>query len=145
MTDSQPEPGRTIPFTPDDATRSLAMRLSYLPADRAAAALAKIADTRAAHALALISPASAVEILGQLSDDRRDRLVAAAPGGRGSQWLIDAEYAEGTVGRLMERPLAVFRPEARVDDTIEKLRDLTQRAHIVYGFVTDREIGRAHV
>ena len=138
MTDSQAQSG-TIPFTPDDATRALAMHLSYLPADRAAKALASISDARAAHALALISPASAVEIVGQLPPERRERLAAAAPGGRGSQWLLHAEYKEGTVGRLMERPLAVFRPEARVDDTIEKLRDLTQRAHIVYGFVTDRD------
>jgi magnesium transporter len=37
----------------------------------------------------------------------------------------------------MERPLALFRPETTVGEAVDRLRELTRRAHVVYGFVTD--------
>ena len=139
MSDARSSVESTQTYVPDEATQALAMRLSYLPPDRAAKALARIDDERAAAALALISPASASGIIWQLPEDHRQRLVASAPGGKGEQWLLVSEYKEGTVGQLMERPLAVYRPDTRVDEAIERLRDLTRRAFIVYGFVTDRD------
>lgn len=139
MSDARSSMESTQTYVPDEATQALAMRLSYLPPDRAAKALARIDDERASAALALISPASASGIVWQLPEDHRQRLVAAAPGGKGKQWLLVSDYKEGTVGQLMERPLAVYRPDTRVDEAIERLRDLTRRAFIVYGFVTDRD------
>jgi magnesium transporter len=124
-------------FEPDSETRSLATRLAYLPPEEAAAALESEPDERAAGALTLVTPATAVEVLWEMEPERRARLAAAAPGGRGEQWLHDAQYDEGTIGRLMERPLAVFRPETTVGEATDRLRELTRRAHIVYGFVTD--------
>lgn len=124
-------------FEADAATHSLATRLSYLPAEQAAESLQSEPTERAAGALALLTPATAVEILWELDAEKRSRLASAAPGGRGEQWLLDHQYEEGTVGRLMERPLAVFRPGTTVGEAVERLRDLTRRAHIVYGFVTD--------
>jgi magnesium transporter len=46
-------------------------------------------------------------------------------------------YPEGTIGRLMEPPTAVFQPDATVDQTIEQLRSLIRSAFITYGYVTD--------
>jgi hypothetical protein len=46
-------------------------------------------------------------------------------------------YPEGTIGRLMEPPTAVFQPDATVDQTIEQLRSLVRSAFITYGYVTD--------
>lgn len=94
-------------------------------------------DEDAAWALALVTPATAVGILWELEPARRDRLIALAPPGFGEQWRIDHDYPEGSVGRNMTRPLAVFRPEITVGEAIEHLRELVRRAHIVYGFVTD--------
>ena len=54
-------------------------------------------------------------------------------------WQIGHLYPEGTVGRLMERPLAVYRPETTVGEAIESLRDLVRHALITYVFVTDAE------
>lgn len=125
------------PFEPDAAARSLATRLAYLPPEEGAAALDGVPDARAAEALTLVTPATAVEILWEMEPEQRARLAAAAPGGRGDQWLLDSEYEEGTIGRLMERPLAIFRPETTVGEATDRLRELTRRAHIVYGFVTD--------
>jgi magnesium transporter len=124
-------------FEPDEAARSLATRLSYLPPEQAEPVLAGEPDARVAAALALLTPATAVDILWELSPDHRARLVAAAPEGVGEQWVHDHEYPEGTVGRLMDRPLAVFRPDSTVGEAIDRLRELTRKAHIVYGFVTD--------
>ena len=46
-------------------------------------------------------------------------------------------YPEGSVGRLMDTPLAVFDPEAPVEQVIQVLRDLVKRAFVTYVFATD--------
>ena len=48
-----------------------------------------------------------------------------------------AAYPEGSVGRLMEPALAVFRPEMTVAETVAQLRTLIKSAFITYGYVTD--------
>ena len=125
------------PLVDEPAVRALATRLSYLPAEEGARALAASADEEAAAALTLLSPAAAIAILWQVDGPRRERLIAAAPGGRGEAWRVDREYPEGTIGRWMERPLAVFPLGTTVGEAVETLRELVKRAHIVYGFVTD--------
>ncbi|KAB2959115.1 MAG: magnesium transporter [Thermoanaerobaculia bacterium] len=137
MSEPRPGSGRQPGFEPDEAARSLATRLAYLPPDQAAATLAGVDDERAAGALSLLTPATAFEILWELEPGTRARVAAAAPGGRGEHWLLLDDYEEGTIGRLMDRPLALFRPGTTVGEAIDRLRELTRRAHIVYGFVTD--------
>jgi len=99
-----------------DAPRTVALSeaLHALAPPEAAERLRDESDEIAARALALVNPAEAADILGQLSAERRDRIIAAAPDGRGEQWRIDLQYDEASVGRLMERPLGVFRPETTV-------------------------------
>src|SRR5688572_9697434 len=46
-------------------------------------------------------------------------------------------YGEATVGSLMEPPVAVFRPEMTVAETVAQLRSLIKSAFITYGYVTD--------
>ena len=46
-------------------------------------------------------------------------------------------YPEGSVGRLMEPPVAVFHPAMTVGETIDQLRPLIKSAFITYGYVTD--------
>ena len=122
-----------------DAPRTVALSeaLHALAPPEAAERLRDESDGIAARALALVNPAEAADILGQLSAERRDRIIAAAPDGRGEQWRIDMQYDEASVGRLMERPLGVFRPETTVAAAVERLRELVQRAFITYVFVTD--------
>ncbi len=139
MTDPTPLPPTDSSFADSREARALATRLSYLPPDEAARAVRAQDDALAAAALSLLIPAATIDILWELPADRRERLIAAAPAGIGEQWRIDHEYPAGSLGRLMERPLAVFRPETTVGEAIERLRELTRRAHIVYGFVTDAE------
>src|SRR4051812_82604 len=122
-----------------DAPRMVALseELHALAPPEAAERLNHESDAIAARALALVNPAEAADILGQLSPEHRDRIIAAAPDGRGEQWRIDMQYDEASVGRLMERPLGVFRPETTVAAAVERLRELVQRAFITYVFVTD--------
>ena len=124
-------------FEPSEGARALANRIAYLPPEAAAQAVAGEPHDVAAAALALLTPATAVEILWELPAEQRAGLIASAPEGRGEQWVRDREYPEGTVGRLMDRPLAIFRPDTTVGEAVDRLRELTRRAQIVYGFVTD--------
>jgi len=106
------------------------------PAD-AAKLLVGEDDGTVARVLTQSNPADAVSILLAMPEKRRAAIAAATPFGRGQQWLAGGQYPEGTVGRLLERPLAVFRPTTTVAEAVEQLRALVRRALITYGFVTD--------
>jgi magnesium transporter len=116
---------------------ALGEELRTLPPLEAGDRLQRESDAVAARALALLNPAAAVDVLWHLPAERRERIIAAAPAGRGEQWRLDHDYPEGSVGRIMERPLAVFPPETTVAEAVESLRELVRRALITYVFVTD--------
>ena len=117
----------------------LSESIHALPPQEAAAKLGEASDEVAARALALLNPAEAVDVLWHLPAVQRDRIIGAAPAGRGEMWQIGHLYPEASVGRLMERPLAVYRPETTVGEAIESLRGLVRQALITYIFVTDAE------
>ena len=117
----------------------LSETIHSLPPEVAAARLRDASDEVAARALALRNPAEAVDVLWHLPADRRERIIAAAPAGRGESWRLGHEYPKGSVGRLMEPPLAVYRPDTTVGEAIESLRGLVRQALITYIFVTDAE------
>ena len=48
-------------------------------------------------------------------------------------------YPEGSVGRLMEPPLAVFLPTQTVEDAIETLREQVKHAFITYAWVLEAD------
>lgn len=123
----------------DGRATELHARLAQLPPFEAAERLRDEPDDVAARALMLSTPATAVDILWQLPVERRHAIAASAPSGRGDQWLRQHDYPEGSVGRLMEPPLATFRPTATVGETIAELGELIKRAFITYGFVTEAD------
>jgi magnesium transporter len=96
-------------------------------------------DEAALAALDIINPLVAQQILRELDDRRRSELLAAAPVEKARQWVRNQEYPEDSVGWLMEPPVAVFRPQMSVRETIEAMRKLTKRAFITYGYVTDEK------
>src|SRR5688500_12078534 len=53
--------------------------------------------------------------------------------------MSESAYSQGTIGRLMEPPIGVFRPGMTVAQTVEQLRALIKTAFITYGYVTDHE------
>ena len=129
------------PMTPvaDPRAAELFARLSALPPFEGAHLLQDEPDDVAAGALMLATPAMAVGILARLPAERREAIAAAAPAGHGDRWLEQHEYPNGSVGRLMEPPLATFRPATTVGETTEAMRELVKAAFITYGFVTEAD------
>lgn len=105
----------------------------------AAECLAASADGTIADLLAKLHIGHAVEILEEFEPDRRQRIAAATPFGQGQLWLQGHTYPEGTVGRLMERPPAVFAPGTTVGETVDTLREIVKQRMVIYVFVTESE------
>lgn len=88
--------------------------------------------------LTRLNPAVVQDILDHFSPTERNRIISAAPADISQQWNRNQTYPEGTVGRLMVPPVAIFLPDATVAETIEKLRELVKATIITYGFVVDQ-------
>jgi magnesium transporter len=94
-------------------------------------------DDFAVQMLGLLNPSLAQEVLACFSSERRQRIFAAASAETRRQWMRNEAYPENTVGRMMEAPLAVYRPETTIAEATEHLRQLAKRAFITYLFVVD--------
>jgi Mg/Co/Ni transporter MgtE len=106
---------------------SLAAELVALAPDQAAELLDPLPDAEVATVLSILSPAVAEDIMLAMGEERRKTIIAAAPLADANQWTANFTYPDGSVGRLMEPPRAVFRPELNVDQTTERLRHLRFR------------------
>jgi magnesium transporter len=93
-------------------------------------------DSVALDILRQINPAVAQDIIEDLDPERRTQLFAAAPEAEATQWSRNQAYPDGTIGRMMEAPAAVFDPAMSVGDAVEQVRELSRRAFVTYGFVT---------
>lgn len=104
-------------------------------------AVADLLETRAPEegvaVLEALNPMVAQQVLHEMVEGHRCKILASAPIDKARQWMHNRQYPEDSVGWLMEPPVAVFRPTMTVRDTIEALRKLTKRAFITYGYVTD--------
>ncbi len=105
----------------------------------AARRLEDATDTEIADLLTRLHTGHAVEVLEEFEPARRERIAAATPFGQGQLWLKGHTYGEGTVGRLMERPPAVFRPDATIGRVIEELREIVRKRMVTYIFVTEAD------
>jgi magnesium transporter len=79
-----------------------------------------------------LNPVLVQEILHHFKPAERERIMTAVPSEISGQWSRNVAYPEGTVGRLMEPPVAVFRPETTVAETIDQLREMIKTS-----FITD--------
>jgi magnesium transporter len=84
-----------------------------------------------------MTPPAAVRVLWALPENRREALLRAAPAERSEQWRRNQTYPEGSVGRLMDHPVAIFPPELTVRETVARLQDMVRYAFITYGYVVD--------
>src|ERR1051325_6450677 len=89
--------------------------------------------------LELLNPAAAMKILQRFTLSRRETILATASSETTQQWMRNQTYPERTIGRLMQPPLAVFRPTTTVADATEQIRRLARKAIITYAFVTNDE------
>lgn len=90
-----------------------------------------------ARILAAMPPGRANSILSAMTDEARETIMAAAPAG--TDWTDSQRYPEGTVGRLLEDPPAVFRTGTSVALAVDLLRDVVKLRMITYLFVVDAD------
>lgn len=90
---------------------------------------------RIAEVLAALPPARANAILSAMDAEMRAQVMAAAPAG--TDWGDSQRYPEGSVGRLLEDPPAVFRSGTSVATAIDILRETVQKRMVTYLFVVD--------
>ena len=117
----------------------LAAIVRKLDPKSAAERLAESADGTIADLLAKLHIGQAVEILEEFAPERRQRIAAATPFGQGQLWLQGHTYPEGTVGRLMERPPAVFAPGTTVGEVVDTLREIVKQRMVIYVFFTESD------
>lgn len=111
--------------------------LASLAPSQAAERLETLDDRQASRILESLSPAISEDILLALSEPRREALMQAAPQATAKQWATNLQCPADSIGRLMEPPHAVFRPELTVSDTIERIRKLVKTVFVTYGFIVD--------
>jgi len=122
-----------------DLRRKLVGELKAHPPNEAAAILESIPAAVAFEALVELNPSFTQDILAELPVGRRTQIVKCAAPQLARQWDLNQKFDEGTIGRLMEPPYAVFRPGMTVEEAIEELRSLIKTAFITYGYVTDAD------
>ncbi len=105
---------------------------------QAIALLDPLSDAEASRILEKLSPAISEDILLALSEERRQALISAAPKSTGKQWAVNFTCPEDSIGRLMESPHAIFRPETTVEEAIERIRKLVKNVFVTYGFIVDQ-------
>jgi magnesium transporter len=96
-------------------------------------------DPVIASVLAEQNPGTADAILWAFSDSRRLSVLDAAPPEYRAQWQRNHAYPEGSIGRLMDPPIAVIHPEQSVKEIVEWLRPIVKKALVTYGWVVDAQ------
>jgi magnesium transporter len=116
--------------------RELSTEVSQQGPDEGAERLAEESTETIVEVLQQVTPSTATDLLASLPEERQQEVMAAAPES-GRQWAKNQTYPEGSVGRLMDPPVAVFPPDMTVGGAIEELRELVKGAFITYAFVAD--------
>jgi magnesium transporter len=127
----------TPPPPADPVAPSLAKRVASLDTQTALKRLDARNPAEIATLLAAMPPARANGLLAAMAPDLRARIMAAAPAG--TDWTDGQRYAEGTVGRLLEDPPAVFASGTKVAAAVESLRNVVKERMVTYLWVVDSE------
>jgi len=115
----------------------LAAEVSTMGPVEAAEALDEHGDQLVLDTLQRLNPAIVGDIFPELPDERRARLLAKGPSAVTRQWAMNQGYDEETVGRLMDPPVAVFRPDQPVGYVVDRLRVMVKKVFITYIYVTE--------
>lgn len=100
--------------------------------------LERYSDEEVAAFLCQLGPARAATILAHFPESRRLSIARAAAASQTDAWELRERYAMDSIGRLLDRAPAVFRPEARVGDTTKVLKDVVKQVLVTYIFVVDQ-------
>lgn len=109
--------------------------LGLLGPREAAELITKVSPEKAVAALRRMLPTQAQDILGYLPASYQVGLLSVAPAELVRQLEVDKQFPSGSLGRLMERPIAVFPPGHTIGRTVEDLREVVKEHLVTYGFV----------
>ena len=124
--------------TPEaSAPPTLAKRVAALDTQTALKRLNTLDPAEIAGMLAIMPPARANSLLAAMEPEWRARIMAAAPAG--TDWSDGQRYAEGTVGRLLEDPPALFASGTVISVAIESLREVVKQRLVTYLWVVDAQ------
>ena len=115
----------------------LAADVARMPFRDAAHLLAEQPDALALDILQRVNPAIVSHILSEMPEGRRAKLFLAGPPTVTHQWTLNQTFADDTVGRLMEPPTAVFRPDDTVGEASSRVKELVKKIFVTYCFVCD--------
>lgn len=122
-----------------ESRQSLLARLKSQPPPEAARMLAALDPARAIEVLGDMNPGLVQDVLAELPAEALAAISRGASPELSRQWLRNARYSRGVIGRLMEPAYAVFSPGMDVGEAIEQLRAVVRTAFVTYGYVTDGE------
>ena len=117
----------------------LAADIARMGPREAAELLSELTDAQALDILQRVNPAIIGEILPEMSEGRRAKLLLAGPSALTHQWTLNQTYSDDTVGRLMEPPTAVFGPSDTVGEVSNRVRELVKKIFVTYCFVCDEK------
>ena len=117
----------------------LAGELSRMDLQEAAQKLAGLHDDLVVDILQRMNPAVVGDIIAEMADEQRQRLVATGPQLVVRQWTVNQDYPEDSIGRLMEPPTAVFTTGQTVGEVIGRVRELVKKIFITYCFIVDED------
>jgi magnesium transporter len=123
-------------FTPANADQ-LAAKVARMERREAATLIEGLSDNLALDVLQRANPAIVGHIIEHLDETRRAQLFSKGPKSITDQWTLNQTFSEDSIGRLMEPPTAVFRPDETVGDVSEKVRELVKKIFVTYCFVCD--------
>lgn len=115
----------------------LSEQLSILDRGKAGQLLSTTRPDVAAVALRSLRPDLATMLFSNAPHEVQENLQKTLPSSVIEQWRKNSSFAEDSVGRLMEPPVATYRPDTTVAHAIEDLRDLVRREFVTYVYVTD--------
>jgi magnesium transporter len=127
-----------IGFTPINADQ-LAADIARMPARDAANVIEGLSDKLAMDVLQRVNPAIVAQVMDHLDVMRREQLFATGPTQVIQQWNLNHTFELNTVGRLMEPPTAVFRPDDVVSEVTSRVKELVKKIFVTYCFVTDAD------
>ncbi|MEX2049509.1 MAG: magnesium transporter [Gemmatimonadota bacterium] len=127
----------TPPESLPSRAESVAEELRRMDAVEGAKLLATREDALVFEVLQRLNPAVVADIIPEMADEQRLRLVATGPKAVTRQWALNQAYPEDTIGRMMEPPTAVFKAEQSVAEVTRRVRELVKKIFITYCFVTD--------
>jgi len=117
--------------------RSRELRTSDLL--KGAKILKNTSDDEAVDILSRLNRHRSLELLNLLDADKKQAIIDLASPRLQKRWSLDKTYDKGTVGSIMELPIALFQADDKVKDATERLKELSKNVMVNYGFVIDED------